>query len=105
MPTVSISVSDIAYRYLHAGKKGSRVNGVSARANRAIVDWIKADQLTKDIKELRKEMEGLRADKKQLYLLLGTGCKILQIGYLVMKKNEIERFLGNGRNNLLRCRW
>jgi len=70
MPTVSISVSDIAYRYLHAGKKGSRVDGVSARANRAIVDWIKADQLTKDIQELRKEMAGLRADKKQLYLLL-----------------------------------
>jgi len=70
MPTVSISVSDIAYRYLHAGKKGSRVNGVSARANRAIINWLRADQLAKDNRELRKEIKTLENDKAQMYKLL-----------------------------------
>ena len=70
MPTVSISVSDIAYRYLHAGKKGSRINGVSARANRAIINWLRADQLQKDNRELRKEMRILERDKEQMYKLL-----------------------------------
>ena len=70
MPTVSISVSDIAYRYLHAGKKGSRINGVSARANRAIINWLSADQLQKDNRELRKEMRILERDKEQMYKLL-----------------------------------
>ena len=70
MPTVSISVSDIAYRYLHAGKKGSRINGVSARANRAIINWLRADQLQKDNRELRKEIKSLENDKAQMYKLL-----------------------------------
>ena len=70
MPTVSISVSDIANRYLHAGKKGSRINGVSARANRAIINWLRADQLQKDNRELRKEMRILERDKEQMYKLL-----------------------------------
>ena len=70
MPTVSISVSDIAYRYLHAGKKGSRINGVSARANRAIINWLRADQLQKDIRELEKEIKVLKNDKEQMYKLL-----------------------------------
>jgi hypothetical protein len=70
MPTVSISVSDIAYRYLHAGKKGSRINGVSARANRAIINWLRADQLQKDIRELEKEIKALKNDKEQMYKLL-----------------------------------
>jgi len=70
MPTVSISVSDIAYRYLHAGKKGSRINGVSARANRAIINWLRADQLQKDIRELEKEIKALKNDKEQMYQLL-----------------------------------
>jgi len=70
MPTVSISVSDIAYRYLHAGKKGSRINGVSARANRAIINWLRADQLQKDNRELRKEIKTLENAKAQMNMLL-----------------------------------
>ena len=70
MPTVSISVSDIAYRYLHAGTKGSRINGVSARANRAIINWLRADQLQKDNRELRKEIKTLENAKAQMNMLL-----------------------------------
>ena len=70
MPTVSISVSDIAYRSLHAGKKGSRINGVSARANRAIINWLRADQLQKDIRELEKQIRTLKGDKEQMFNLL-----------------------------------
>ena len=70
MPTVSISVSDMAYRYLQAGKKGSRINGVSARANRAIINWLRADQLAKDIRELEKQIKTLKGDKEQMFNLL-----------------------------------